>query len=112
MLRGLVLLFALLNAALLFWVRSDPHWMQSDREPQRLGRQVAPDAIQVLPDLPGASGAGNSTSITIDYGGAPANAASAGRVTGSGAASAPGTSAPAGGRGARVKSADASPVAR
>lgn len=52
MLRGLVLLFALLNVALFFWIRSEPPQLQSDREPQRLERQVKPDAIQVLPDLP------------------------------------------------------------
>ena len=72
MLRGLVLLLALLNAALFFWIREDPHWLQADREPQRLDRQVTPDMIQVLPDLqrPGgnapaaddaASGAASST---------------------------------------------------
>ena len=34
------------------WLQSDPQALQSDREPQRLGHQVSPDAIQVLPDLP------------------------------------------------------------
>lgn len=52
MLRGLVLLLVLLNAALFFWIREDPRWLQADREPQRLERQVSPNMIQVLPDLP------------------------------------------------------------
>jgi len=56
MLRALVLLFLLVNAALYFWLQSDAT-LQSDREPQRLGRQVSPDSVQVLPDLPAASGA-------------------------------------------------------
>ena len=57
MLRSLVLLFLLVNAALYWWLQSDAQPMQSDREPQRLGRQVSPDSIQVLPDLPAAPGA-------------------------------------------------------
>ena len=57
MLRALVLLFALLNAALYYWLQSDSQAMQSDREPRRVERQVLPDAVQVLPDLPAASGA-------------------------------------------------------
>lgn len=57
MLRALVLLFVLVNAALYFWLQSDSQTLQSDREPQRLEHQVSPDAVQVLPDLPGASGA-------------------------------------------------------
>ena len=57
MLRALVLLFVLVNAALYYWLQSDALTLQSDREPQRLGRQVSPDSVQVLPDLPGASGA-------------------------------------------------------
>ena len=52
MLRGLVLLFVLLNVALFFWIRQDPHALQSEREPQRLEHQVSPDSIQVLPDVP------------------------------------------------------------
>jgi hypothetical protein len=56
MLRALVLLFVLVNAALYFWLQSDALTLQSDREPQRLGRQVAPNSVQVLPDLPAASG--------------------------------------------------------
>ena len=57
MLRALVLLFVLVNAALYFWLQSDAQTLQSDREPQRLNRQVSPDAVQVLPDLPASSGA-------------------------------------------------------
>ncbi len=57
MLRALVLLFVLVNAALYFWLQSDTLTLQSDREPQRLGHQVSPDSVQVLPDLPAASGA-------------------------------------------------------
>jgi hypothetical protein len=56
MLRALVLLLLLVNGGLYWWLQSDPHALQADREPQRLGRQVSPDAIQVLPDL-AASGA-------------------------------------------------------
>jgi hypothetical protein len=78
MLRLLVLLFALLNVALFFWVRSEPATLQADREPQRLQHQISPDAIQVLPDLPvrgqggaasAAAGAGSSASdaSTIVY---------------------------------------------
>ncbi|MCK9689578.1 hypothetical protein [Scleromatobacter humisilvae] len=51
MLRALVLLFALVNAGLYFWLHSDPQALQPDREPQRLGHQVSPDAVQVLPDV-------------------------------------------------------------
>ncbi len=64
MLRGLVAFFLLLNAALFFWMRSDPRSLQADREPQRIDRQVAPDAIQVLPDLPPASPAPPSSSTS------------------------------------------------
>ena len=52
MLRLIVLVLLVVNAGLYAWLQSDPHALQPDREPQRLGRQVAPDAIQVLPDLP------------------------------------------------------------
>jgi hypothetical protein len=52
MLRALVLLFLIVNAALYYWLQSDPRALQAEREPHRLGRQVAPEAIQVLPDLP------------------------------------------------------------
>jgi hypothetical protein len=52
MLRGLVLLFVGVNVVLFFWIRSNPHWGQSDREPQRLQREISPGSIHVLPDLP------------------------------------------------------------
>jgi hypothetical protein len=67
MLRALVVVLLLVNAALYWWLHADPQALQADREPQRLRHQVSPDAIQVLPDLP-ASGA---------PGAAPAAAASA-----------------------------------
>ena len=76
MLRALVLLFLMVNAALYYWLQSDPNALQADREPLRLGRQVSPDAIQVLPDLP-ASGARAAPSS--------ASAASAGASSASGA---------------------------
>jgi hypothetical protein len=63
MLRALVLLFLLVNASLYYWLDSDPQALQSDREPQRLGHQVAPNAIRVLPDLP-ASGARGASSAS------------------------------------------------
>jgi len=63
MLRALVLLFLLVNAGLYYWLHSDPQALQSDREPQRLDHQVAPDAIQVLPDLP-ASGTHSAPSAS------------------------------------------------
>jgi hypothetical protein len=56
MLRALVLLFVIVNAALYFWLQSDAQTLQPDREPQRLDHQVSPDSVQVLPDLPAASG--------------------------------------------------------
>jgi hypothetical protein len=67
MLRALVLLFVLVNAGLYYWLHADPQALQPDREPQRLGHQVSPEAVQVLPDLPAsaargaASGAGART---------------------------------------------------
>ncbi len=68
MLRALVLLFLMLNAGLYYWLQSDPQALQSDREPQRLNRQVSPDAVQVLPDLPasavrGAASAASTASL-------------------------------------------------
>ena len=78
MLRALVLLFALVNAGLYFWLHSDPQALQPDREPQRLGHQVSPDAVQVLPDV-AASAAGGaasaaSTSSRADSGASVASA--------------------------------------
>ncbi len=70
MLRALVLLMLLLNAALYWWLQSDAQALQNDREPQRLNHQVAPDAIQVLPDLSAASAARATASAA-----APASAA-------------------------------------
>jgi len=55
MLRGLVVLFLLVNAVLYWWLHDNATALQSDREPQRLNHQVTPDAVQVLPDLPAAS---------------------------------------------------------
>ena len=55
MLRVLVLLLLVVNAGLWYWLHDNPQALQSDREPQRLNHQVSPDAVQVLPDLPGAS---------------------------------------------------------
>lgn len=52
MLRAFVLLLLLVNGGLYWWLQSDPRALQADREPQRLGHQVSPDAIVVLPDLP------------------------------------------------------------
>jgi hypothetical protein len=75
MLRALVLLFLMVNAALYYWLQSDPNALQPDREPQRLGRQVAPDAIQVLPDLPTSGARAGAT---------PASAASAASTSASG----------------------------
>jgi hypothetical protein len=60
MLRALVLLFVLVDVGLYFWLHSDPQALQPDREPQRLGHQVSPDAVRVLPDLP-ASGPHGAT---------------------------------------------------
>ncbi|MFL6696958.1 MAG: hypothetical protein ACJ8GJ_07290 [Vitreoscilla sp.] len=92
MLRALVLLFVLVNAALYFWLHSDPQVLQPDREPQRLNHQVSPDAVRVLPDLPasaprsansGAS-AGAALSSTdasaVDVAAGPAEAATAAAV--------------------------------
>ena len=90
MLRGLVLLFLLLNAVLFFWIRSDPPQLRPDREPQRLERQISPDAIQVLPDLPTASASATSSGTTrIDFGAPSASAPAAGTgASAAGAASA------------------------
>jgi hypothetical protein len=55
MLRGLVLLLALANIGFYAWshgwfaaVGLQPH---SQREPERLQRQVAPDAVQLVPRM-------------------------------------------------------------
>ncbi len=76
MLRVLVLLLLVVNGFLYWWLQSDPHALQSDREPQRLGRQVAPDAIRVLPDLP-ASGARGAAAPASAAASSTAQAASA-----------------------------------
>ncbi len=76
MLRVLVLLLLVVNGLLYWWLQSDPHALQADREPQRLGRQVAPDAIQVLPDLP-ASGARGAAAPASAAASSTAQAASA-----------------------------------
>lgn len=73
MLRALVLLFLMVNAALYYWLQSDAQALQSDREPQRLGHQVSPDAIQVLPDLADASSARGSTPAAAPSSGASAS---------------------------------------
>ena len=64
MLRALVLLFALVNAGLYFWLRSEPQALQPDREPQRLGRQVSPDAVVVLPDVPASAARGAASAAS------------------------------------------------
>jgi hypothetical protein len=76
MLRALVLLLLVVNAALYAWLGADPHALQADREPQRLQRQVAPDAIQVLPDVrrPGARTAAAASS-TLPIAGVASTAA-------------------------------------
>lgn len=61
MLRALVLLLVLVNVGLYFWLHADPQALQPDREPQRLGRQVSPDAVRVLPDLPSSSASRGAT---------------------------------------------------
>ena len=73
MLRALVLLLVLVNVGLYFWLHSDPQALQPDREPQRLGHQVSPDAVRVLPDLPasaprGATPAAAAASTTVPSG--------------------------------------------
>ncbi len=86
MLRALVLLFLLANAGLYWWLNDNPQALQSDREPQRLNHQVSPDAVQVLPDLPAASGAQRAgasapvSAASAPAGGADIAGASAGTV--------------------------------
>ncbi len=95
MLRALVLLMLLLNAALYWWLQSDAQALQSDREPQRLGHQVAPDAIQVLPDLPAASAARGAAPASAPASASASTAASvaSGIDTAATAASAPASTA-------------------
>ena len=64
MLRALVLLFVLVNAGLYFWLHSDPQALQPDREPQRLGHQVSPDAVEVLPDVAASAPHGASSAAS------------------------------------------------
>ena len=90
MLRGLVLLFLLLNAALFFWIRSDPPQLRPDREPQRLDRQISPEAIQVLPDLPTVSGTARSSGSSGSSSTGTGASASAPPAAGSAASSAAG----------------------
>ena len=84
MLRALVLLFALVNAGLYFWLHSDPQALQPDREPQRLGHQVSPDAVEVLPDVP-ASAASAASPISRADSGTPLAIGSPGPATGTAA---------------------------
>ena len=72
MLRALVLLFVLVNAGLYFWLHSDPQALQPDREPQRLGHQVSPEAVEVLPDVPASAASAPSTTSRADSGAAVA----------------------------------------
>jgi len=92
MLRALVLLFLMINAALYYWLQSDPNALQAEREPQRLGRQVSPDAIQVLPDLPASGARAASAPASASASAASAGAASAATVAGT-IASAPASGA-------------------
>jgi hypothetical protein len=64
MLRGLVLLFLLVNIGLYWWLNDNAQALQSDREPQRLNHQVTPEAVEVLPDLPAASAPRRAASAT------------------------------------------------
>jgi hypothetical protein len=64
MLRALVLLLLLVNVGLYFWLHADPQALQPDREPQRLGHQVSPDAVRVLPDLPASAASRPSTAAS------------------------------------------------
>ena len=96
MLRALVLLMLVVNAALYWWLQSDTQALQGDREPQRLNHQVAPDAIQVLPDLPTASaahGAPAATPASAPASASTAASAASGAGTAAAAASAPASTA-------------------
>jgi len=93
MLRALVLLFVMINAALYFWLQSDPNALQAEREPQRLGRQVSPDAIRVLPDLPASGARAASTPVSAASASAASDgAASAASTAASGGAARRGSS--------------------
>ena len=81
MLRAFVLVLLLLNGGLWWWLQSDPHALQSDREPQRLGHQVSPDAIQVLPDLPASAARGGAAKSAASAASSSATAASGADVT-------------------------------
>ena len=48
MLRGLVLLLLLANLLLFAWLRSEPAWLQADRDPQRMTEQIGTQGVQVL----------------------------------------------------------------
>ena len=78
MLRAFVLLLLLVNGGLYWWLQSDPHALQADREPQRLGHQVSPDAIQVLPDLPASAARASAAKAAAS---APSSSASGPDVT-------------------------------
>jgi len=80
MLRVSVLVLLLVNAGLFFWLQSEPRALQSDREPQRLARQVAPDSVRVLPDLP-ASAARAASAAEPASAASEASAASAAATT-------------------------------
>jgi hypothetical protein len=77
MLRGLVLLLIGLNVALFFWIRSDPAWTQADRDPQRLGQEVAPQSIRFVAGPPASMPASAAASGAASSASAAAGAASA-----------------------------------
>ena len=81
MLRAFVLLLLLVNGGLYWWLQSDPHALQADREPQRLNHQVSPDAIQVLPDLPASAGQPGGAKTSAAAASTSAMAASGADVT-------------------------------
>jgi hypothetical protein len=107
MLRALVLLVVLLNAALFFWMQNDPNALQADREPQRLQRQVAPESIKVMPDVPGAAPAEPGASA-----GAPAASAAVGDATPPASAASVGAATGPGGAASAVKVSDTGAGAR
>jgi len=95
MLRGLVVLFLLVNAVLYWWLHDNSTALQSDREPQRLNHQVTPDAVQVLPDLPAASAPRRAASAA-SAGSVSASAAEAGVADAAPVASAAALATPVG----------------